>query len=323
MGSPFTAELIRAALDDYLGDGPVRHLLDAYPSYRRPGLNLAAALQHLALAGEPTLSQYYPSRDGNGDARAAWAAGRDILARDRNRFERMFMGAVQTNEVGRSTPVLGASLYLAAHFDLPLRIFEIGASAGLNLHFDRYRYDETGWSWGSVGSPLILRNRTSSGRPNHLHAPLSVVERHGCDLNPIDLSDEDGRLRLQSFVWPDQTDRCDQLQAAIDVATATPVQISAEGFLTWLNREVTCRAGYVTVVLHTVVEEHLSRRERDDLRGTVAALAEQSSSKAPLAEIGMELKAGSYVTNVRVWSDSTSETMICTSDGHARNIVWA
>lgn len=322
MGSPFTAALIRAALSDYHRGGPIRDLLDSYPYYPRCGLNLAGALHYLALDGEPTLSKHYPSLGGDGDGRAAWIAGRAILAEDRARVERVFTGVVQTNEPARSMPILGASLYIAAQFNLPIRIFEVGASAGLNLRFDRYRYEEPDWSWGDAGSALVLRNRSKQGRPKYLNANLKVVERRGCDLSPIDLGNKDDRLRLQSFVWADQADRLDRLRSAIEVAKETPVIIEAETFSTWLPREVRCRRGYTTAIMHTVIEEHLSTNERVELYEVIAAIAEQASAHGPLAHISLELRHGSYYTNVRTWSSSSSETTICTSDGHAQGIVW-
>jgi hypothetical protein len=322
MGSPFTAELIGAALSDYRGGGPIRDLLDAYPQYSRPGLNLAGALHYLALDGEPTLSKYYPSVGGDGDGRAAWSAARAILAQDRNRIERLFRGIVQTNEPARSMPILAASLWLAAQFNLPIRLFEIGASAGLNLRFDRYRYEEADWYWGDAGSALVLRNHIKQGRPKHLHAQLKVVERRGCDLCPIDLSSKSGRLRLQSFVWPDQTDRLDRLRAAMEVAKKVPVIIDAESFSTWLPREARCSRGYVTVIAHTVIEEHMSANERAELNEAIAAIGEEASPRAPLAHLSMELEGGCYRTEIVTWSDSSLATAICTSDGHAQGIIW-
>ncbi len=322
MGSAFTAALIRAALSDYREGGPIRDLLDLYPLYARPGLNLAGALHYLALDGEPTLSKHYPSVGGDGDGRAAWSAGRAILTRDRDRIERLFAGIVQTNEPARSMPILAASLWVAAQFRFPVRIFEVGASAGLNLRFDHYRYEEADWSWGDLGSTLVLRNRIKQGRPNHLDASLEVVGRRGCDLSPIDLSSKRGRLRLQSFVWPDQADRLDRLRAAIEAARKIPVTIDAESFSTWIPREARCRRGQVTMIVHTVIEEHMSANERAELDAVIAENAERASPQAPLARVGMELTEGSYHTKVITWAGSKLATTICTSDGHAQGIVW-
>ncbi|MGC1335070.1 MAG: DUF2332 domain-containing protein [Candidatus Cybelea sp.] len=322
MGSPFMADLIQAALSDYRKGGEIRDLLDSYPHYRRPGLNLAAALHYLALDGEPTLLKHYPSVGGDGDGRAAWNAGRAILAQHRDQVAQLFTGNVQTNEPARSMPILVAFLWLAARFNLPVRAFEVGASAGLNLRFDRYRYEEPDWSWGDADSALVLRNATERGRPKNLRADLNVTERRGCDLSPIDLNSKNDRLRLQSFVWPDQADRFDRLRAAIQAAADTPVNIDAEGFSTWLRREARCREGYVTVVVHTLFEEHLTAKERAELNEAIAAFAAEASPRAPVARVRMELTEGNYSTEVTTWSDSSLATTICTSDGHAQRIIW-
>jgi hypothetical protein len=48
--------------------------------------------------------------------------------------------AVSTNEVGRSACLMPAYARVAALAGEPLRIVEVGASAGLNLLWDRYAY---------------------------------------------------------------------------------------------------------------------------------------------------------------------------------------
>jgi len=88
---------------------------------------------------------------------------------------------------------------VAAQFNLPIRLFEVGAGAGLNLRFDHYRYEEADWSWGDADSALVLHNSTKQGRPKDVHASLKVIERRGCDLRPIDLGNSSERLSLQSF----------------------------------------------------------------------------------------------------------------------------
>ena len=46
----------------------------------------------------------------------------------------------QTNEVGRSAELIGGLLLFDREFGLPVRLFEIGTSAGLNLRAEHYRY---------------------------------------------------------------------------------------------------------------------------------------------------------------------------------------
>lgn len=321
MGSRFTAQFIRFALSDYRHRKAVRDLIDAYPSYRRPALNLASAFHYLALDGETELARHYPSTGGDGDAMQAWAAASTILARDSCKVENLFRGQVQTNEPARSMPILGGVLALATKFALPIRLFEIGASAGLNLRFDHYRYVASDWEWGNPGSQLTLRNRIHRGRPRNVNAAVHVVERRGCDLMPLDAANRETSLRLQSFVWPDQIDRLNRLRAALDVASQVPLTIEAQDFLTWLPREANPRAGHLTVVIQTVVEEHLYTEQRSRLGDVIAATADRASAAAPLAYLRMELQGGAYLTSLKTWPDA-SYVPICHSDGHGQDISW-
>ena len=125
-------------------------------------------------------------------------------------------------------PLLAAFAWLSARFEMPLRLREVGASAGLNLRFDRYRYDGGNWQWGDARSSLALRNRIVAGTPENIDAPIIVDDRIGCDLNPLDATKDEDRLRLTSFVWPDQTGRLERLRNALAIARDFPVEIDAK-----------------------------------------------------------------------------------------------
>ena len=321
MGSPFVAAFIRAASDEYAANIHVRDLLDEIATLSRPGLRLAGAFHYLALDGDASLGKHFPSVGGDGDARDAWAAARSILDRDPEPVARLSRENVQTNETLRSTPILAAFLHLAAIYDRPFRLFEIGASAGLNCRFDRYRYEGPDWQWGDPRSPVVLRNRTASGRPKHVEAALDIVERRACDTNPIHVGDARAVRRLQSFVWADQLERLQRLRGALEVAATTPMVVDAERFSTWLVREVHPTVGYVTVVVQTVVEEHLTTAALQELGDAIATVGRRGSSAAPVAYVRMELRNDSYDTSIRVLPDR-DEITICRSDGHAQDIQW-
>ena len=71
----------------------------------------------------------------------------------------------QTNEVGRAAALYGGLLQLVDAVPLPVRLFEIGASGGLNLRADHFRYDlADGTSFGAVDSPVVF-DEAWSGQP--------------------------------------------------------------------------------------------------------------------------------------------------------------
>ncbi|MFY9630017.1 MAG: DUF2332 domain-containing protein [Candidatus Cybelea sp.] len=323
MGSPFTAALMRAAIAEYrAGDRAIVALLDSLNAYARPGLHLAGALHYLALAGDVGLARHYPSTGGDGDARAAWEAAHEIIASAPERLVPLLARIPQTNEPARSMPLLAACTFLAARFGMPLRLREIGASAGLNLRFDRFGYDGNDWNWGDLKSPLVLRNRIVSGRPAGLGVPLKIADRRGCDLHPLDAAKEEDRLRLTSFVWPDQHDRLERLRGALVVARTLPVTIDEESYAAWLLREGRTVEGCVTTVIHTVVEEHFSLQEKADFGERIAQCGEVASASAPFAHVSMELDEGVYRTTVQTWPVPSVPVTICLSDGHAQDLAF-
>ena len=125
---------------------------------------------------------------------------------------------VQTNEIRRCACLLPA-FALVAQGGGPLALVEIGASAGLNLLWDRYRYHYGHQTWGDSASPVQLRCelRTQTSLPLPDGMP-PIVYRIGLDLNPIDVHDEDATLWLRALIWPEQRDRAMYLQQAIALA---------------------------------------------------------------------------------------------------------
>ena len=218
-------------------------------------------------------------------------------------------------------PVLAAMLALADVTRLPLRIFEIGSSAGLLLNFDRYRYSGEGWAWGDTRSLAHLRNNAALGKPAHLDAPLEVIERRGCDLHPLDASNGNDADTLLGFIWPDQAERFSRLRAALDIARAHPVDIVRADGIAWSRTAAVPHEGSATVLLHTVITEHMTPLDRESLRKAIDELAARATSARPFAWIRMEPAQQGYLTTLTHWP-ADEETVIAASDGHAQNLRW-
>jgi hypothetical protein len=169
----------------------------------------------------------------------------------------------QTNEPGRAVLLRCALSRLdPAH---PVRLFEIGASAGLNLRADYL-----------PGDPALEAG------------PLpAIVERRGCDLDPVDVTTPEGRALLGSYVWVDDVARFQRLGAAMAVAQRVPAvldRMAASEFVAGLAPV----AGRTTVLWHSAMWIYLSAAERQALESHVAALGEQASADAPFVHVGWE-----------------------------------
>jgi hypothetical protein len=234
-------------------------------------IRLMGAVHRLVLLGDaPGLAVHYPSAGGRpGDA---WPAFVDVLRVHRDELRRLVEHPVQTNEPGRCAPLLGGFLEVARTTGRPLRLLEVGASAGLNLRFDRYRYELGDERWGPARSPVVLRSRmTGAGRPP-LDTRLRVASRAGCDRRPVDARSEAGRLTLTSYVWPDQVERLERLRAALAVAAEVPYPVERAGAAEWIEaRLAEPSPGTTTVVFHSIVMQYLPAEERERFERAVTA----------------------------------------------------
>jgi hypothetical protein len=313
--------LLRKAADDLEAGGPVFRVCEPYldrPANFTHHLRLMGATHRLALAGEaPALAAHYPSTGGDGDPDAAWDAFIALLDARPVSLDR----AVQTNEVGRSAALLGGFLTVAEQTGLGLRVLELGASAGLNLRWDRFRYEAADWGFGDAASPVRIPCDYRGGRPP-LAAQVWVVERAGCDPAPIDPTTDDGALWLQAFIWPEQLDRLELLRSAIEVARRTPAMIEEASAPDWiedrLSRE---RGGSATVVYHSIVWGYLSDDDRARITATLTAAGERATASEPLAWLRLEAGANNADLTLTTWPGG-EEHVLATAGYHGRPVSW-
>jgi hypothetical protein len=317
LGSPFYARLLEFATDDLETGGPVWDVLRGFEVEDRGSaiaLRLLAPVHRKVLAGElPELDRHYPSAGGDGDATAAWPRFREFLEANHAWMRRELERPCQTNEVGRSAALLGGFLEVSHRTRKPLRILELGASAGLNLRWDRYYYLSAGGAWGDDSSPVHFAH--SFEVPPPLNRPAEVVERKGCDLNPIDPTSAEGALMLRSFVWADQLARLSQLDGALEVAAHMPVDIERIGAADFLDRELaTPRDDVATVAYHSVFMQYVARPERERIATAIAGAGVfylRMEPAYPLFEVRLDNQllgtSWAHGTGVRWNVDSTPE----------------
>lgn len=134
----------------------------------------------------------------------------------------------QTNSVRRCAALYPAIAHIAGQAGEPLSLVEVGPSAGLNLLWDRYRYDYG--DAGAVGrgdSAVVVESEVREGGPPLPEDPPTVRDRVGVDLNPLDVTDADDRRWLRALTWPHQTERRAVLEDALVAAPEDPPEVVA------------------------------------------------------------------------------------------------
>jgi hypothetical protein len=329
LGSPFYAAILeRLAADAEVGGVTARVLAghEDDPVDAVLAIRLLGGVHRRVLAGlEPAVAAHYPSTGGDGDADAAVAPLLALLAANLDKLRRGLAQPPQTNEVGRAAALVGALWHLQARNALPVRLLEIGASAGLNLLADRFRFETSDGGTGPPGSPVVFRDAWQGSVP-HAGPELEVVERLGCDPAPVDASTEDGALTLMSYVWPDQLERLARLRGALSLARETPVRVvegDAAGFLA----DLAPVPDAWTVVWHSVMWMYLGEEERTAVRGHLECAGAAATADAPVAHVSLEprgLDPGTslaFHVAVRTWPGGPEQT-IGYAPAHGVPVAW-
>ncbi|HEY8372447.1 MAG TPA: DUF2332 domain-containing protein [Pseudonocardiaceae bacterium] len=339
--SPLTAALLFAAADDLEAGGVTAAVMAGAERDRDgtvPGLRFAGALHRLVLEGRaPELARHYPTVGGEPDLDRLWADTVPVLENNVAELrERIRSTVVQTNEPGRSAPLYGGLLVASQRAaaaagraePFPVCLLELGASGGLNLRPHRVALRVPGVGvLGDPDSPLQFDPEWTGLPQADLTRPLQLVERAACDVNPVDVTSREGRLHLSSFVWADQLDRWNRLQAALRLAATDPVPVERAGGPDWLaealRRE---RRGVLTVVWHSVVWQYVSPADRARGREVVAAAAARATHDAPLALLVYESRraeSGGYRFDLllRLWPAGLS-LRLGSGGGHGTPFTW-
>jgi len=274
--SPLYIELMRAAADDIERGGEIARLFEDIPAPPGsvPQLRLMAALHYLVLSGRaPELAAFYPSAGGDRPPTEAWPVVLATIAEHFDEVRERLRRTVQTNEPGRSAVLFSGLLWLAARHHRPIRLLEVGASAGLNLLADRYAYVMGDLELGDPASPLRFVDPWDPPPPLDLAATaaeLQIVARAGCDLAPLDPGRPDDQVTLLSYIWPDEPDRIDRIRAALSVAERDPVPVVARRGSDWLPEAfAAAQDGELVVVWHSVMRQYVAPDEWASIEGAV------------------------------------------------------
>jgi hypothetical protein len=266
--SPLYIELMRSAAQDIEHGGAIARLFDGIdaPPGAVPQLRLTAALHYLVLSGQaPELAAYYPSAGGERPPDEVWPAVLDTVAEHFDQVKERLLRTVQTNEPGRSAVLFAGLLWLTERHRRPIRLLEVGASAGLNLLADRYSYRAGGLQLGDPASPLRFVDPWVPLPADDLSgaaAALRIVARAGCDIAPLDPSRPDDQLTLLSYIWPDELHRIERMRAALSVAARDPAPVAAQRGSEWLPGALGAgEAGELTVVWHSVMRQYVEPEE--------------------------------------------------------------
>lgn len=305
MGSPVAALVLDTAVER----PKARALLpDTARFGSLPGLRWMAAIHRLAIDRKaPAVALHLPTLGGSAPVPAAVDDFKDAVVEAALSHPGVVMDYLtrvpQTNDVGRAAVLRCALSRLDP--SLPVRIFEFGCSAGLNLRVDHL-----------------------PGLPQIEAGPLPpVIGRFGCDLSPIDPSTADGRALLSSYIWVDDVRRWAALQEAFVIAAKIPVHVAQQDAATFIA-SITPARGACTVVWHSAMWIYLTASERRNVMERITALAAHATPEAPVAHIAWEWherqSQGPFELTSTYWDGLSKEgltSVIATGTSHGNSVA--
>ncbi len=220
--------------------------------------------------------------------------------------------------------LVGGFLQIAKETGLPLRLLEIGASAGLNAIWDRYHYHLGAVGWGDPQSTVRIAP-SWEGQSPPIDAPIRVIERLACDLAPIDLEDSAQRLRLRAYIWADQRARLSRLESAIELARAYGPRVEQADAADWVRAKLRePAAAGATVLYHSIMWQYLPSETQTDIRAGLEDAGGRATSAAPLAWLRFEPLHPESRPELRMtlWPGAR-EVRLAVAHPHGSSVRWS
>ena len=234
-------------------------------------------------------------------------------------------GPPQTNEVARSGVLMPGLMVIAAATGLPLRLFELGSSAGLNLNLDRFGYRLGGVAVGDAAAAVQLEPVWTGPLPPV--TDVMVASRRGTDINPLDIADAAVCERLMAFVWPDQTERVARATAAIALARAVPPPIDRADAADWVESMLAPVPGTTAVVFHSIAWQYFPAATQARIAAHMATMGAAATAAAPLAWLRYEMDDASAADlptlRLTLWQGGLpAERLLARAHPHGAFVQW-
>ena len=325
-GAPGTGRVVRAllAVEDsqaatarriFLWQG--LSLRDAMP------LRIAGGIHNLLLTGaEPRLADIYEGRTV--DQGQVDDLIREVVEKHDHALLPWLDHPPQTNEAGRSAALMAGLLWLADRVAPRFELIEIGASAGINTMMGRYRYELGGIDIGPSGSRMMIAPEWRGASPPDTDP--QIASARGCDLKPVDLTNDAQALRLKSYVWPEASQRMKRIDTAIAMASRFPPDIARQDAASFAADALSApqEEGVTRTLMHSIVWQYLPDAAQDALTASMEEAGSMASETKPLAWLALETNRETFAHELRVryWPGGEEPVLLATAHPHGEWVEW-
>ena len=224
--SPFYAHLSAAISNDTELLEIVSAASDGQPA---PNLIFGAVRLLLDNGHSPSLLARYPQSFD--DDWSTEAFGEFVLANRDEIIPIISSRKVQSNVVRRSAVLLPGLIESSRSFGgKPFVNVEIGASAGLTLLWNQYRYRYHSGAGdielGSPAFPWAVEVETEGNIAQVLdHGFPEIAANVGIEIDRVDINDQDAIGWLRALIWPEHGDNRGLFDAAVKLVGSNPLDV--------------------------------------------------------------------------------------------------
>ncbi len=296
---------------------PQAVLRDALP------LRIAGGLHNLFRQGvEPDLGKIYYGEVSDQMA-VDWLVG-EVVARHDVELLPWFDSPPQTNEAGRSASFVAALHWLASRVVQNFELNEIGSSAGMNLLIDRYRYNLGGVASGPADAPVTIRPTWNVSPPPADAFTIKSVQ--GCDIQPIQVSDDAAANRLMAYIWPEMPERFERMAAGIDMIRKNPVDLVQADAAEFVEARLAKpqASGTTRVLMHSIVWQYLPDETQRRIQVAMASAGKAATVDKPLAWISLETNRATFRHELKVsyWPGGSEPVILGEAHAHGLWVNW-
>jgi len=327
MGSPFYAKILGELGELISRDSSIGDIFSNWqgaPQADAVALRFVAAFHYLVITNQDSsLVSVFPPSEGfkssEQDEKRRYIF-QNAIESHQELIIKYLKSPPQTNEVGRSIVLVGGFLEIVKRFGKHIDIFEIGASAGLNLYFDQYHYQCESWQWGNTESKVRFSPNWQGTSPPP--GSIKVHNRRACDVSPVSINTQ--KDRLLSYVWPDQIERIERLRAAIEYVGLQQPSIDKSEATEWLQQQAeTAATERPRVFYHSIIWQYFSHEQKQAFENAMQIIGNSASEESPVIWMRLEPSKGSNHAELRctVWPNK-EKWVLAQSGFHGEWVRW-
>lgn len=324
--SPFMVRLCELFAERLAAGDPVAEKLLSWPAdgsalRQLIALRVAGALHAMVLRKQSAaLVAAWPPNTVSDDV--LWSVVRSACSTQATVLLPWLERAPQTNEIRRSSILTPGFLAIAERARQPLMVSEIGASAGINLHWDHYHYRLGSMMLGDGSSGVQLEPKWQGPLPPA--AVPRILERAACDLFPIDPGAPDAEERLLPYIWADQFERLARTHAGLRFAASRPERVTRADVLAWLPQRLESQPeSSVHVICHTIVWQYMDENTQESALSMIEQAGAGATESRALAWLSFEADNNprGAALHLPYWRGDI-RVLLARADFHDRWIEW-